>query len=141
MRSPTAPSAVRALTVLDTVPAGCRAMPVPDDHNAPHLRQGEVAVVDPADCTLVHGEVFAVQYGQGPAIMQAVWRTTGNLSAWWCVSLDDPRSWADCKARMDTGRVLRMADGPYRPGALEEHTLGRVVGILQPEPAQVHHGR
>ena len=141
MRSPTAPSAVRALTVLDTVPAGCRAMPVPNDHNAPHLRRGEVAIIDPADCALVHGELFVVQYGQGPAVMQVVWRTTGNLSAWWCVSLDDPRSWADCKARMDTGRVLRMADGPYRPGGLEERTLGRVIGILQPEPAQVHHGR
>ena len=141
MRSPEAPSEVRALTVLDTVPAGCRAMPVPNDHHAPHLRRGEIAVIDPADCTLVHGELFVVQYEQGPAIMQAIWRTTGDLSAWWCVALDDPRSWADCKAQIDSGRKLRMADGPYRLGALEDRTLGRVVGILQPATAQVSHGR
>ena len=140
MRSPTVPAGVRALTVLDTVPAGCRAMPVLNDHHAPHLRRGEVAIIDPADCTLAHGELFAVQYGAGPAIMQTVWRTTGNLSAWWCVSLDDPTSWADCQARMNAGRVLRMADGPYRVGALEERTLGRVIGILQPATEQVTHG-
>lgn len=141
MRSTAAPIEVRALTVLDTVPAGCRAMTVPNDYHAPHLRRGEVAIIDPTDCALVHGELFAVQYGQGPAIMQAVWRTTGDLSAWWCVSLDDPTSWADCQARIKAGRMLRMADGPYRPGGLEERTLGRVVGILQPATEQVTHGR
>ena len=141
MRSAAVPSEVRALTVLDTVPAGCRAMPVPNDYNAPHLRQDEIAIVDPADCALVHGELFVVACGAGPAIMQVRWRTTGNLSAWWCGSLDDPKSWAECEAWINAGRVLRMADGPYRPGGLEERTLGRVVGILQPEPAQVHYGR
>ena len=100
MRSPTVPSEVRALTMLDVVPAGCRAMSVLNDHHAPHLRRGEVVIIDPTDCSLVHGELFIVTYSNGPAIMQVVWRTTGNLSAWWCVSLDDPTSWADCQARM-----------------------------------------
>ena len=44
MRSPATPSEVRALTVLDTVSAGCRALPVPNDHNAPHLRRDEVVI-------------------------------------------------------------------------------------------------
>lgn len=65
------PPEVRALTVLDTVPVGAGAMPVLDDRNAPHLRRGEVAIIDPQDCVLVHGELFAVLYGSGPTIMQA----------------------------------------------------------------------
>ena len=141
MRSAAVPSGVRALTVFDAVPNGCRAMPVPDDRNAPHLRQGEIAVVDPADCVLVHGELFVVQYGQGPAIMQAIWRTRGDLSAWWALCLNRPKDWPEAQAWMAAGRALPMGDGPYCPGGLEERTLGRVIGILQPEPAQVSHGR
>ncbi|MGI4941002.1 MAG: hypothetical protein ACRYHQ_10655 [Janthinobacterium lividum] len=101
---------------------------------------GRVAIIDPADCDLVHGELYAIQYGRGPAVMQAIWRTTGNLAAWWCVSLDDPRSWAECQARINAGHTLRMADGPYGPGHLEDRTLGRVVGLLQPSTLQVTHG-
>ncbi len=131
---------LRALTILDAVPAGCRALPIGDDRHAPHLRTGEVAIVDPADCDLVHGELYAIQYGRGPTVMQAIRRTSGTLTAWWCVSLDDPGSWAECQARINAGRTLRMADGPYGPGGLEERTLGRVVGLLQPSTLQVHHG-
>ena len=131
---------LRALTLLDTVPPGCRALPIGDDRHAPHLRAGAVAVIDPADCDPVHGELFAVQYGRRPAVMQTVWRTTGDLAAWWCVGLDDPRSWAECEARMSAGRMLPCADGPYGPGCLEERTLGRVVGLLQPSSPQVSHG-
>ena len=122
---------VRALTLLDAVPPACRAMRIDDDRHAPHLRAGEVAIIDPADCDLVHGELFAIGYGRGPAVMQVIRRTTGDLTAWWCVSLDDPRTWAECQARINAGSVLRMADGPYGPGYLEERTLGRVVGLLQ----------
>jgi hypothetical protein len=142
MRSATAPlpPEVRALTVLGTVPDGCRAMPVLDDRNAPHLRQGEVAVIDPTDCVLIHGELFAILYGSGPAIMQAIWRTRGDLSAWWALCLDRPKDWPEAQAWMAAGRALPMGDGPYRAGALEERTLGRVIGILQPATAEVHHG-
>lgn len=140
MRRLDAPSEVRALTVLASVPTGCRAMPMPDDRNDPHLRRGEVAILDLADCALVHGELFVVQYGSGPAIMQAVWRTTGDLSAWWALCLNRPKDWPEAQAWMAAGRALPMGDGPYRPGGLEERTLGRVIGILQPSPAQVAHG-
>ena len=141
MRSAAIPSDVRALTVLGTVPAGCRAMPVLDDRNAPHLRQGEIAIIDPADCALVHGELFAVLYGSGPTIMQAIWRTRGDLSAWWALCLNRPKDWPEAQAWMAGGRALPMGDGPYRPGGLEERTLGRVIGILQPATVQVSHGR
>ena len=130
--SPVPAGEIRALTILDAVPAGCRVLTVRDDRHTPHLRAGEVAVIDPSDCDPVHGELFAVQYGSGPTVMQTVWRTTGKLTAWWCISLDDPKSWAECEARMNAGRVLHMADGPYRPGGLEEKILGRVIGLLQP---------
>lgn len=139
MSRPDATGELRALTLLDALPPGCRALAIRDDRHAPHLRAGEVAVIDPADCDPVHGELFAVQYGDGPTVMQTVWRTTGNLTAWWCVSLDDPKSWAECQARMDAGRALYLADGPYRPGGLEERTLGRVVGLLQPSTLEMRH--
>ena len=131
---------VRALTIFDAVPAGCRAMPVPDDRNAPHLRRGEVAVIDPADCVLVHGELFAVQFGRGPSITQALWRRHGDHANWWTHILNRPGNWPEAEAWMRAGRSVPAADGPYRPGGLEEKILGRVVGLLQPENLQVFHG-
>ena len=122
------------------MPAGCRAVPVLDDHHAPHLRRGEVAVIDLGDCDLVHGELFAVAYGRGPEIVQAVWRTTGDLTAWWAMCLNRPRGRDGFDAWARAGRTIPMADGPYRDGGLESITLGRVVGILQPATAQVTHG-
>ena len=123
---------LRALTLHDVVPAGCRTMPVLDDWHAPHLRLGEMAVVDPSDRELQHGELYAVAYASGPDIVQAAWRTTGNLTAWWAIALDRPRGPDGFAAWVEAGRVIPMADGPYRPGALEDMVLGRVVGILQP---------
>ena len=134
------PPEVRALTVLDTVPAGCRAMPVPDDRNAPHLRRGEVAIIDPADCVLVHGELFVVQYGRGPAIMQVAWKLWLGGWNWWAVCLNRPRDEAEMWAWARARRSIPSSDGPYRDGGLESITLGRVVGILQPATVQVPHG-
>jgi len=127
----------RALTVFDVVPDGCRDLPVRDDWNAPHLRDGEVAIVDPGDCDLQHGELYAVAYSRGPEIMQAVWRTAGNVTTWWAMNLNRPRSRDEFDAWLRAGRTIPAADGPYRPGGLEERILGRVVGILQSLTSQV----
>ena len=60
---------LRALTLLDTLPPGCRALTVRDDRHASHLRAGEIAVIDLNDCHPIHGELFAVLYGNGPTVM------------------------------------------------------------------------
>ena len=139
--APTPAGEIRALTVLDAVPAGCRAMAVLDNRNAPHLRPGEVAVVDIVDCDLAHGELYAVQFGSGPSITQALWRRHGDQGHWWTYTLNRPRDWPETEAWMRGGKTVPSADGPYRPGGLEEKILGRVIGLLQPATAQVSHGR
>ncbi len=128
---------IRALTLLDAVPAGCRAMAVLDDKNAPHLRLGEVAVIDPADCGLVHGELYAVQFGRGPSITQALWRRHDDQGHWWTHTLNRPCDWPETDAWMRAGKTVPAADGPYRSGGLEEKILGRVIGLLQPSTFMV----
>ena len=51
---------LRALEQFDTVPAGCTGMVVTSTRFAPHLRAGEIAVVDPNDKEPVSGELFII---------------------------------------------------------------------------------
>ena len=90
------------------------------NRDAPHLRDGEVAIVDPGDCDLQHGELYAVAYSRGPKIMQAVWHTTDNVTTWWAMNLNRPRGLDEFDVWMRAGRTIPAADGPYRPGGLEE---------------------
>ena len=46
---------LRALEVMDVLPAGCFEMLVEDVCSVPHLRPGEFAVIDPSDCEPQHG--------------------------------------------------------------------------------------
>lgn len=127
-----APGDLRALMVLDHVPARHQAMAVVDDRNAPHLRSGEFAVVDPVDRVPQHGELFAVRYSRGPAIMQAMWMHWLGEANWWCRCLDRPRGAAGIPAWAREGRTIPSSDGPYAPGGLESLIIGRIVGVLVP---------
>jgi len=127
-----APAGLRALMMLDVVPAGHQAMAVVDDRNAPHLKSGEFAVVDPADRAPQHGELFAVRYSRGPAIMQVMWKEWLGEANWWCRCLDRPRGAAAIAAWAQAGRTIPSSDGPYAPGGLESLIIGRIVGVLVP---------
>ncbi len=137
--APAAVGEIRALMVYGHIPPGHRALPVVDDRNAPHLRAGELAVVDLADCELQHGELFAVAYGRGPAIMQTLWRTWLGEANWWCVQINRPKGDAEMAAWSRAGRAIPSSDGPYAPGGLESIVLGRVVGVLVPFGAEAVH--
>jgi hypothetical protein len=55
------PGEYRALTWFDRVPLDCGTVPVEDDRFAPHLKIGELAVIDPEDREPVAGEVSVVK--------------------------------------------------------------------------------
>ena len=50
----------RALTVFDSIPAGCILLPVSDESCDPHLRVGEFALIDTQDREPQHGELYVI---------------------------------------------------------------------------------
>jgi hypothetical protein len=57
--------AIRALTLFDEIPSGFIAHPITNDDSDPHLRAGEVAIVDTTDTEPQHGELYLVRWGSG----------------------------------------------------------------------------
>lgn len=128
---------LRALPVHSDVPPGCTVYPVADDRSSPHLRAGELAIVDLWDRTPDHGELFVISYdspceesGERLCIVM-VYRRTLRVPA------DDgptpqPR-WLQA-ARWFAVPYDRSAtvEGPFRPGGIERKLVGRIVGLYQP---------
>ena len=128
----------RSFIVYDRLPEGCATFPVTDDSNAPHLRAGEMVVIDTADHQPFDGELFAIQWQSGSRQIVETFhlpKLTG-----WCVG---PLESAGVAGPLDGALQPqgRWCDFGYREAALSERILGRVVGILEPtfaEPARIH---
>jgi hypothetical protein len=136
---------LRALTVFDQIPAGCKVQPVGNEDSDPHLRAGEFAVVDMTDTDPQHGEVYLIRWQSGgTSIVQAFCRPgynsqIGDFTGWWTrclrvLSYDEELE----KARKLTpaGAVIEiprgcMIDGPRLVETFREALIGRVVGIYQ----------
>lgn len=56
----------RALMMFDELPPGCIAFPCTDESSLPHIRPGEFVVVDTADRTPRHGELYVIAFGKDP---------------------------------------------------------------------------
>ena len=136
---------LRALLAYDELPPGCIAHPVTEDDLSPHLRPGEFAIINPADCEPAHGELFLVAWmGQpGPdgrertALCQAYWRSDTtpdgrDQSSWWVGSMRQYRTRELIEHLIQAGRLdeLGWSNGPYGDGVLEQQLRGRVVGVL-----------
>ena len=68
---------LRALERFDHVPAGCKLVLARDASNAPHIRPGEFAIVDPSDTTAVPGEPYLIAWqGCGGEAIREVKRRT-----------------------------------------------------------------
>ena len=137
-RRPDAQEPLRALTVMDTVPAGHTAVMVRHGRLAPHLRLDELAIVDTADVEPQHGELYAISYRAGPALTQArkdkiQWTPKGKPGVgWWCTSsLYRATGAEDAVAALRSG-IMSLSDGPYKTDHLRSKLLGRVVGVLIP---------
>lgn len=135
-----------ALQVFATLHAGCLFHIATDDGGAPHVRAGEIAIVDPADREPRAGELFLVTYGspERPGARRRtiveVWprqhcNEAGTFIGWWSGPVIRPRSAAEaaeCFAGLKAGgRVVETADGPRTAEHLREALVGRVIGILR----------
>jgi hypothetical protein len=120
----------RALEVITQVPEGCMLFPVMDDNSDPHLRRGEIAVVDTADREPQHGEVYVIQWSSGHrCITQLVGPGFTGFSPaekdhWWTGPLTRRES-------VPGHGDLRMIDGPRSKEAMRKALVGRVVGLVQ----------
>ena len=59
------PKEYRAFEAFDHIPTGCHLFPVLDHESDPHLRYGEIAVIDTNDTKPINGEVFVIQWSSG----------------------------------------------------------------------------
>lgn len=114
--------------VYDRLSPSLRAHEVTSDMVAPRLRRGDVAIFDPADREPIHGEHFVVQWTRLDRrdVVEVSLEPGG-----WCFI------WQNTVAAVGGGpsKKVRWCDGPCRPGGMEQSILGRVVGILAPNPS------
>jgi hypothetical protein len=154
---------LRAFIVYKHLPEGCIAFPITTDDSVPHLRKGDIAVVDTGDREGAERELFVIEYGRtsprGPTrhvVELFTKQHTGSggreFLGWWAGAYNRPRSREEFLARAPrTGIVSGFVDGPYahrdypHPGDpqadyLPSLLVGRVVGILEPsfeEPKRI----
>ncbi len=143
---------LRAFVVYDRLPAGCTAYPVTDNRNAPHLRVGDIAVIDPSDRDPAAGELFVIDRGEDSSGIVETWRMSLRASSgpggsiidttgWMVAPTNRARSHAEREDRMKRGVHVGWVDGPYategvNAGYLKQRLRGRVVGILEPAFAE-----
>jgi hypothetical protein len=139
---------LRAFIAYDRLPEGCIAFPVTDGANAPHLRPGDIAIIDPTDREPQHGELFVIAWASGgigiretvSKAMRARCGPNGEIIdtvCWMVAGANRPRSFAEASERLERGAYMGWADGPYategpRAGYLNGLLRGKVVGILEP---------
>lgn len=136
----------RALTVYESLTDDLRTFAVADNSAAPHLRRGEFAVIDTADCQPQNGELYVIQWASGDRKRRIVQVRSDYLNltgpgaekslCWWVADLVRPRSLKELDVVIDAARkagrtlvLTGLSDGPYQTDHLSEKLLGRVVGV------------
>jgi hypothetical protein len=138
---------LRAFIVYEDLPQGFVAYPVTDEANAPHLRPGDIAIIDPTDCEPAAGELFVIDWQSGGSDIVETWsqRMTAGCGpngemidtvCWKVAGSNRSRSYDDAMERLRLGQPIGWVDGPYategpRAGALKRKLRGRVIGILE----------
>lgn len=132
------PPRLRSFIIYDDLPPGCIAFEAPDDTALPHLRAGEVAVIDTRDQVPMHGEMFLVHYQSSnqPCLLETTRRVIEAGPVWWLHPTNRQRSKAELKRRIRCGLGFVLSDGPYdaAPGRdqyVRDLIQGRVIGILE----------
>ncbi len=126
-----APQPVRCLTEFTALPVGHMTFLIEEDGSAPHLKQGEYAVVDTGDSDLQHGELYVIQYQSGnrarrvvqvkSTMAQITPSPSPKQQVWWCCSLRGFRP--VCIPPTGSGGIPEytgLSDGPYKAASLEE---------------------
>ncbi|HMO30411.1 hypothetical protein [Enterovirga sp.] len=146
---------LRALCVYERPPIDCGAARVPDDAFAPHLKAGEMAVIDPEDRGPVAGELFLVKIMSPlepdgirlrlvqlrPKLLRmgtilpdgrAVPDAEDSVGWWMHFSLirhHGRLSREEVIAELRAGR-MSLCDGPLQPLDMRQKIVGRVVGVV-----------
>jgi hypothetical protein len=127
---------IRALTLLDVVPAGCFLYPVTNDDSAPHLHVGEFAIVDTTDTQPQHGELYLVRRSDGGTSLQQLLARSHTCDGQTYVGF-----WTRClnfkpyrENRTQGGQIRQishrsMADGPRLADVIQKSLVGRIVGV------------
>ncbi len=128
---------IRALPLYQHLPAGHLAVLVTDAWSAPHLKPGELAIIDVGDRYAVSGELFLIRSPTSGRCAirelkrdEQIIRPNGEPeTVWWVRDLAGPRSNAEVEAAIDSGVMLRTSDGPFKAETLDKMILGRVAGL------------
>lgn len=134
---------IRAFEVYSDVPSGCRLEVVRDGGHAPHLRAGEMVVVDTNDREPALWELFAVLQSSGVNIWQIgpdrfkPMPADQGKETFWLHPLNrlaphgtPEERQAEFLRRASNGTVY-TSDGPIYGWALRERIIGRIVGVYQ----------
>lgn len=133
---------IRALDLFDHLPVGCIAVPIEDVFSSPHLKPGELAIIDTGDCSPAHGEVYGVRWGDGrlgasgrvriKQLRHAMVNITGEGApdslVWYIGDVVHPKSADEAEAWCEAG-VLRLTEGPMLEEGVRRLLLGRVIGV------------
>lgn len=153
---------LRALMLFDEVPPGHMTFEVPDDSFAPHLQQGEFAVVDLSDHTPWDRELFLISFTSPRTRAGLSWRivqmrgrkefrrpeggftlqpeegampATCWTACFW-IPPDDPAEYA---RRLHAG-LIGTSNGPYTTDYASECLVGRIVGVFVPPVREARSG-
>jgi len=122
----------RALPTFKEPQPNCILFRVPDGMHAPHLREGEVAVVDLTLRDIVHGELFLI-WSKCYVVLWQINRyrmgaSEGAEPCYFLSPLDKPGE--DWFEKPRSGRPVYLSDGPLDASLLAPRIVGQVVGVL-----------
>ncbi|MDT2022837.1 hypothetical protein [Methylocella sp. CPCC 101449] len=119
---------LRALEVMDVVPAGCVGIPVRDHSFSPHLKPGEIAIVDTTDKSPAYGELFVLTFmsGRGPIRQIVQLRRSGFAGS----DSEQVGYWYAFAFRGQEKPNAVMMDGPLRHDCWPAKCVGRVIGVI-----------
>ena len=123
----------RALESCDRVPAAHVGVIVTGSDFEPHLRRGELAIVDTDDKTIQFGELYVITLSEGTPHMSLaiVQLLREKVCLGGAIALMYGFSFAGRGGLMFKGERLRYVDGlgiEHWPGKC----VGRIVGVMQP---------
>lgn len=143
---------LRSFIVCDRLPEACLSYLVADHQNDPHLRPGDVVIIDPEDREPCMGELFLIARADGSRDIVETWSQqlragsgpNGKMidtTCWFVAGSARARTNAEVEDRIEHGAFVGWADGPYategpRAGSLQKRLIGKVVGILEPSFAE-----
>ena len=82
MKRTTKPVKRAILEVMQSVPPGCIAHPVPDEDTAPHLHCGEFAVIDTRDRDPIIGEIYVIERNVLNPVSNSDWCGPGQATTY-----------------------------------------------------------